>query len=244
MVADELTGELIDSAAATLVGTGLESETVAGGTFAFPDVPPDTVSLRVQARGYPTVTEEVEIAPGAVHILQILLPNVQAILQGLVMVAKVADAGAWGDARTAADVLALQFPGIRTKTSGIVGRNDAQILRRGVGSISLSSEPSVFLDGVQLSEGLGQAMDVRSHIRATDVKEIKVLRGPASTVTPGSANGAIYVVTKLGRGEADDQGKGSSLLASAGEQARDRHEPSGDREPLPEGSVARAGLRH
>ena len=101
------------------------------------------------------------------------------------------------EARTAADILGYQIPGL-TNAQGVVGKNDGLIVLRGVSSINLSSEPAVFLDGVRLGGGLGDAMDALSKIPAEHVRAIRVLRGPAAAFVQGSANGAIFVETRVG----------------------------------------------
>ena len=195
VVSDEITGELVDSAIVTLVGKGRETRTRDGGIFQFDDVEAGRHLVRVQAPGYPAVMEEVETTADAALLVQVLLPNARAVLQGIgVEVAPTARAPMDGSA-TAADLLALQVPGI-FRSSGDVGTRTNLVLLRGVGSINLSSEPSIFLDGVHVGAS-GQVMDVLSQLPASHVKSIQIRRGPASAVD-GSANGAIYVVTRSG----------------------------------------------
>jgi outer membrane receptor protein involved in Fe transport len=69
-----------------------------------------------------------------------------------------------------------------------------------VGSISLSSEPAIFVHGVQITTS-GRVMDILSQIPASDVKSVQIQRGPAAAFLDGKANGAIHIVT---RGGADD----------------------------------------
>ena len=73
VVADDLTSQLIPSATVTLVGPGLETRTGPEGGFTFPSVQLGPVSVRVEAPGYGTVTEEVEIVAGQILYLPIFL---------------------------------------------------------------------------------------------------------------------------------------------------------------------------
>lgn len=196
IVADQISGALIDSATITLVGTGLRTKTSDGGLFVFPEVRAGIVSVKTEAPGYPPVLEDVELTPGVV-IMQIALLSEHAILEGFFITAHRPAPRESVDARTAADILERQVPGISTK-KGVVGKNDSQILLRGVNSINLSSEPMLFIDGVRMSGGLGQAMDVLSHMPATDVKQIRILRGVSAAFIEGAANGVIFVETKNG----------------------------------------------
>ena len=77
--------------------------------------------------------------------------------------------------------------------------NASPVLLRGTGTIGLSGEPQVFLDGVRIG-GFGPAMEVLSQIPARDVRNIRVLRGPASAFLQGSADGSIHVETRSGSG--------------------------------------------
>ena len=118
VVSDAVTGEIVDSAAVTLVGTGIETRT-ADGIFEFPDAPLGLVTVRVQAPGYPAVVEEVEMTPGAVRIMQVVLPSVDAVLRELLVVPATNTAGSDG-AGSAADLLARKVLGINM-TEGNVG---------------------------------------------------------------------------------------------------------------------------
>jgi TonB-dependent starch-binding outer membrane protein SusC len=202
VVADDLTGEVIASARVTIVGTQLETRTSEAGTFAFEELPYGKVSVRVQARGYPAITDEVTIAPDQIVFMHVVLPQVSLILdEVLVRGERRARApqpmAQEREARTAADILARQVPGVN-QTGGIVGKNNSLIVLRGVSSINLSSEPAVFLDGVRLGSSLGEAMDALSKIPAEHVRQIRVMRGPAAAFVQGAANGAIFVETRMG----------------------------------------------
>jgi outer membrane cobalamin receptor len=143
------------------------------------------------------VVEEIDIGQDAVLFVQIRLPTVPAVLRELLVVAPAPDAAATRDARTAADLLALQLPGINAN-SGVVGRNNAVVLPRGATSLSLGSEPAIYLDGVLMAGGVARAQETLSQIPASNVKAIRVLRGPASAFLHGSATGAIYIETRRG----------------------------------------------
>jgi hypothetical protein len=198
VVADQISGSVIDGARITVVGKDVSVKTESGGLFSLPAVEPGMVTIRAEADGYPSVVEDIELGPG-LTIMQITLLSTHAIIDGFIVTGKrsAPEREAQGDPRTAADLLIAQMPGVSSK-KGIVGKNDSQIVLRGVNSIYLSSEPMLFIDGVRITGGIGQAMDVLSHIPSTDVKEIRVLRGVSAGFREGSANGVIYVVTRSG----------------------------------------------
>ena len=195
VISDESTGELIGSATVMLVGTGRETRADACGTFEFLDLSPGAFSVRVQAPGYATVLEHAEITPGATVIMPVQLLNIYELL-GILVEARAPDRLRQG-ATTAADLLAGQVPDVLPNT-GDIGNKNTPIMLRGYQSISRSSEPVLFLDGVRIGGDFGEAMDVLARIPASDVKEVRVLRGPAAAFLEGSASGAIYIETRLG----------------------------------------------
>jgi outer membrane receptor protein involved in Fe transport len=165
-------------------------------------VPSGKVSVRVQAKGYPAITDEVTISVGEVVFMHVVLPQVSLILDELLVVGEPVpraprDAVSPREARSAADILSLQIPGLN-RSGGVVGKNDGLIVLRGIGSINLSSEPDIYLDGVRLGSTLGEAMDALTKIPAEHVRQIRVLRGPATAFVQGAANGAIFVETRMG----------------------------------------------
>jgi hypothetical protein len=198
VVADDVTGLVIPAATVSLVGTSLQGRTGADGLFALTGVPSGAGSIRVQATGYATVVQEFELTPGDGLFIAVDLPSMPTLLRGILVMANAEETDA-NIARTAADLVAAEVPGLSNNT-GIVGLSNTPILLRGVNSIALSSEPVIYLDGVRLRGGRGAAMDVLSKIPAVDVRRIRILRGPASTMVEGSANGVIYVETKAGPG--------------------------------------------
>lgn len=198
VVADEATWTPVASAKITLVGLGLETQSGENGTFAFPDAPLGPVSVRVEAPGFASMVQQVTVRADAVVYVQFILPGVSAFLDELLVVGRRPErTSALSEVKTAADLLAGQIPG-RTGSSGIVGADRAPIQLRGVRSISVGRDPVVFLDGVRMAGGLGEALEVLRRIPASDVKEIEILRGPAAAFLEGSADGVIHVRTRSG----------------------------------------------
>ena len=68
-------------------------------------------------------------------------------------------------------------------------------------AISLGGEPDIYLDGVRMAGGFGEALSLLRQIPASDVRDIQILRGPAAAFLHGSADGVIHVRTKSGRNE-------------------------------------------
>lgn len=88
-------------------------------------------------------------------------------------------------------------------TSGGGGPGEGQSIRvRGVGSISLNSEPLIVIDGVPISEnGVGGSRNILNTINPNDIESISVLKDASATAIYGSrgGNGVIIIETKKGK---------------------------------------------
>lgn len=193
VVADEATLSLIDSARVTVVGTELETVTAGDGTFSFEGVPLGALAVRIEAPGYPVVVEQVEVVRDVVLYMQVMMPRADVILGGLAT----PPSGA-SEARTAAELVAREVLDMNPN-SGNLGLNTNPVRLRGTGTFGLSGEPAVFLDGVRIGT-FGPAMEVLSQIPASDIRNIRVLRGAASAFLQGSADGSIHIETRAGTG--------------------------------------------
>lgn len=193
IVSDDQTGAVIGSAQVTVKGTGIDAGidiwTTADGTFEFSSVPVGLISVRVQAPGYPVIVEDVELEPDAVHIVRVVLPTVQAVLEDILVVGR---ARSQGSAETAADLLERQISGFNAN-QGERGVGASPIFLRGPASLNLNNEPTIFVDGVRVSGG---ALEVLMLIPAVSVKSIRIDRGPTATSVPLSATGVIHISTR------------------------------------------------
>lgn len=198
IVADEQTGQPIASALVTVVGTQLETRTDADGIFELPGVPLGRAFLRVQAAGHPTIVDEVEVTHEQLLFVPLLVPS-PGVLAELLVIGRRAEPKGGLMARSAADLVALQIPGM----SGLSTLEDrplspTRLGLRGRGTFNLSGEPAIVLDGVRISGGVGNAMSVLRQVPAGDVKSIRVLKGPSSAFLYGSADGVIIIETGPG----------------------------------------------
>lgn len=196
IVVYESTGQPIESATVSLVGTDIETQTGRYGSFAFPDAPLGKMSVRVTAPGHPSVVQEVEVKDDGIVFVRFMLPSIAAVLSEL-LVGVPRDRPLTAGSLTAADLLAFEAPSTRV-TSGNVGKIDYLIqLRASANTFNLSREPLVLIDGVMI--GPGQALETLSQIPASDVLDIEVLTGPAAMARyPLAANGVVLVKTRWG----------------------------------------------
>lgn len=88
-------------------------------------------------------------------------------------------------------------------TSGGGGPGEGQNIRiRGIGSLTLNSEPLIVIDGVPISEGnVGGSRNILNSINPNDIESISVLKDASATAIYGSrgGNGVIIIQTKKGK---------------------------------------------
>ena len=85
VVVHESTGQALESATVSVVGTDMETQTGRYGGFAFPDVEPGLISVRVSAVGHPSVIQEVEVKGDGIVFVQFRLPSIAAVLSELLV---------------------------------------------------------------------------------------------------------------------------------------------------------------
>jgi hypothetical protein len=194
MVTEAGTGRLIEAATISVVGTKLEARSGADGFFTFTNAPVGRLHVRVRARGYPAVVEEVDVGAGLVFV-PIFLPSAAAVLDELLVTGSRSDAKRTPQAQTAADLLSVEIPELRPGVAYVRPRGATQRLGlRGRGSFGGDGEPTIVLDGTVLKGGL----DVLRQIPAAEVKSIRILKGPSAAFLYGSSEGVIYIQTESG----------------------------------------------
>ncbi len=107
------------------------------------------------------------------------------------------------------DALTTRAAGVTVMSSSGTTGAGARIRIRGAGSLSLSNEPVVYIDGVRVENGassnsIGVGGQVPSRINDLNPEEIEsyqVIRGPAAAALYGTdaANGIINIRTRRGR---------------------------------------------
>ena len=125
-------------ATVTIEAAGIEAETGEDGTFGFFEVPQGLISIRVSAEGRPTFVDEVEATSDAIGFVRFVLTGINVVLSELV---------------------ARELPGFRIVSSGVSPDSyyPRRLKLRGSNSLTLSGEPLVFLDGVQIGS-VGRAL--------------------------------------------------------------------------------------
>jgi outer membrane receptor protein involved in Fe transport len=202
--------EPLQGATVVLPESGRGAITDPRGIFSFEEVPAGPVTVRIEMEGYTTLVESLEVLPSEISLVQFHLLPVSVVLEGLTVSADrtdrrrrgAAEAEVSGDEEggTATDLLLRQVPGLSvTRSDGEAGAG-ISIRLRGVSSVSLSSEPAIYLDDVRIDEGGSSgAIDVLNQIPASLVERIRILRGSVATMRyPLAASGVIVIETRRG----------------------------------------------
>lgn len=221
------TREPIADAQIQVVGTerGVISQT--NGRFLLLNVPGEQVTLRVTLIGYKTLESTVRV--GAMNVLLVMegtaleldalvvtgTPGAQRVRALGNAVGKVEPA-ALQEIAAPTDVRALigaRVPGVSiAHGEGTVGSGGATAIR-GVGSLSLSHEPLVYVDGVRVDNDPDEGGTGSNYNGGTarindfnpeDIESIEIIKGPAATTLYGTeaSNGVIQIITKRGRTQA------------------------------------------
>ncbi|MCG6956791.1 MAG: SusC/RagA family TonB-linked outer membrane protein [Gemmatimonadetes bacterium] len=221
------TREPLSDAQIQVLGTerGVYSQT--NGRFLILNLPGETVTLRVTLIGYKTLEQTVRV--GTMN-LELLMDGTAVELDALVVtgtpgaqqvralgnaVGKVEPAALQEIATptTVRDIIGARIPGVSiSHGEGTVGSGGATAIR-GVGSLSLSHEPLVYVDGVRVDNNPNQTGTGSNYNGGTarindfdpeDIESIEVIKGPAATTLYGTeaSNGVIQIITKRGRTQA------------------------------------------
>jgi TonB-dependent SusC/RagA subfamily outer membrane receptor len=198
VVAEDASWRLIESAKVSVVDTEIETETGPDGTFLITGLPLGKALVRIQAEGFPTVVEEVDVTPDGVP-LPVFLQSAMAALEEILVFGKRASPVNARAAKTAADLVAEEVPSIRPVLARATESRNAPVTFsiRGRNSLgNASAEPLIVVDGLRLDGGIGNAIRVLRQIPAHDVTSLQVLKGASSAFLYGAANGVIIIETQ------------------------------------------------
>ncbi len=224
VVNDSLTGQPVGDAVIRAGGTSLSSRTNIRGQFTLAAVTGTTVNLIVTRIGYQPVTRSATVGATNVSIqltktvlrLDELVVTGQAgdteirALGNVVGVLDMAAAQLITPSKGVQEALSVAVPGLQVqRASGQLGSGGVTRIR-GVSSLSLSSEPIIFIDGIRAdntagsnSIGFAGGGDTPSRINdidPNDIESIQVLKGPSAATLYGTeaSNGVIQIITKRG----------------------------------------------
>ncbi len=228
-------GQVVDAASArplagaqvVVMGTQSGALTTADGRFRIEGVSGNDVRLQVVMLGYRTAEQDARVGDLAIRIAlsQAALTLNELVVTGTPGAQQVRSLGnSVGKVR--ADQLVAEAPppnlesllggqvaGVQVARSrGEIGAG-SNIRIRGVSSMSLSSEPLIYIDGVRVNNNnadfggaAGVGTDARTppsrlnDIDPEDIQSIEIIKGPSAATLYGTeaSNGVINIITKKG----------------------------------------------
>jgi len=223
-------GDLIPlpGAQVSIEGTGLGGITNNAGRFLITNAPTGQVTIRVTMLGRRTVSQTVAIEPGGTATVNFQLSDQAIGLDELVVTgtAGAQQARALGNTVGTIQVSAAQeispqpnfetmlsgsVPGVNVAAGGGSVGGGSNVRIRGAGSIVLSGQPLIYIDGVRVnSAGPGEDVTLgvgnsRPPSRLNDIspeviESIEIIKGPAAATLYGTeaSNGVINIITKKG----------------------------------------------
>jgi len=204
--------------------TGVGTTSDASGRFRLTGLSGTNVTISVRALGYRP--ENQTIAVGSTNVRIILSERAvelnQVVVTGTAGGEQVRSLGTSVAQVNVADVVAkTAIPSVEAvlngRTPGVVvlpGTGQigagANIRIRGMGTLSLSSQPLVYVDGVRVNNSTGSGLSVQAFgsgvvsrlndFSPSEIESIEVLKGPAAATLYGTeaARGVINIITKKG----------------------------------------------
>jgi len=224
VVSDSLSGQPLSDALVRAEGTSVSSRSGLRGRFTLAGLSETTVNLVVTRIGYRRATRSVTVGDTNVAIqlsrtalrLDELVVTGQAgntemrALGNDVGILDMTAAQEATPSNTVLEALSAAVPGLQIqRASGQLGTGGVTRIR-GVSSLSLSSEPIIFIDGVRADnaagsnaigfQGGGDTPSRINDIDPDDIASIQVLKGPSAATLYGTeaSNGVIQILTRRG----------------------------------------------
>jgi TonB-linked SusC/RagA family outer membrane protein len=230
-VTDTVGGRPIPGVEITIVaaGEGNRARTDAEGKYTLGAAPTGRVQLRVRMLGYgprdrmvtvtagQTTTADFALSQRTIQLDQVVVTGTGGAVERRAVGNVIESINANDVLKTSAPRSVEQLIGARTPgvmvlpSTGQVGTG-AQIRVRSVGSLSLSTDPIVYIDGVRMDANTAQGPVQRggagasrlNDINPEDIESIEIIKGPAAATLYGTeaSNGVVQIITKRGSNSA------------------------------------------
>jgi TonB-linked SusC/RagA family outer membrane protein len=212
----------VEAAQVIVVGTKIGTTTDAGGHFIITGLAGDTVTLTVRRLGFTAASRTVRVGSrdvqllvneAAVHLDEVVTTGTPGAVQqrSLGNAVSTIDAVQTLKESGAPDlesVLNGRAAGVSISPgTGSVGAGPA-IFIRGENTVSLSTQPLLYIDGVRVDNDQGtgpqsQGGNITSRlndINPEEIESIQIIKGPAAATIYGTeaSNGVIQIITKRG----------------------------------------------
>jgi TonB-linked SusC/RagA family outer membrane protein len=229
-VTDARSGQPLAATSVEISGTALRASTDADGRYRMANVPAGEQVIVARRIGYAATRQTITVTDGQQTTADFALEAAAFSLDEIIITGTaggeqrrtLGNAVATIDAGTAlansaapnvTSLLSSRSPGaIITPGSGRVGAGPT-IQIRGRSTLSLSSEPIIYIDGVRVNNAVNQGptggflgaqnagvANRLNDINPEDIESIEIIRGPAASTIYGTeaANGVIQIITKKG----------------------------------------------
>ena len=214
----------LEGARVTVLGTPLLQTTDAEGRFRLAGLPAGRVTVRVVRIGYQPAEVgaraggaglRIELRESSVQLDEIVVTGQpgeteRRAVGNAIATIDAADALERSGTGEIANLVNGRAPGV-TVIPG-TGRAGAgpTITVRGLGSLSLNSQPLLYVDGVRVTNDVatgpsaaagGSIISRLNDLAPEDIESIEIIKGPAASTIYGTeaSNGVIQVITKKGR---------------------------------------------
>jgi TonB-linked SusC/RagA family outer membrane protein len=229
-VTDGRSGQALGGTVVSVQGTLLSASTASDGSYRIAGVPAGDQVIMARRIGYASIRRTLTVSAGQTATADFALEASAYSLDEVVVTGTaggeqrrtlgnavaVINAATAMERSAAPDLTALlssRSPGaIITPGSGRIGAGPT-IQIRGRSTLSLSSEPIIYIDGVRVNNAVNQGpqggflgaqnagvANRLNDINPEDIESIEIIRGPAASTIYGTeaANGVIQVITKKG----------------------------------------------
>ena len=229
-VLDSITRRPLAGAEVAVVGSPADpirgARTDAAGRYTITGTPVGTLRVRARALGHAPSEREVTTRANETVTLDFALPTRTTLLDQVV----VTGTGGAVERRTVGNVIETidaarivqdaaprsveQLIGARTPgvvvlpATGQIGTG-AQLRVRSVGSLTLSADPIIYIDGVRMDSDVSRGPTQRggggasrlNDINPEDIESIEIIKGPAASTLYGTeaSNGVVQIITKRGK---------------------------------------------
>ena len=225
-VVDAQSGLPVAAAQAFITDLDIGSLSQQNGSYVLANVPAGPRTVTVQRIGYREASQTVTVAAGQTAVLDFRITEEALALDAIVVTgtaggtqmraignsvnrlaaAAVAEQAALVNVQ---DMLTARTPGLSfSETSGQVG-GGTTIRVRGVSSLSLGTQPLIYVDGVRVDNnasagpniGDGSQSSSLNTFNPEDIESIEIIKGPAAATLYGTeaSAGVIQIITKRGQ---------------------------------------------
>src|SRR5689334_7756423 len=224
-ITDKASGQPLGAVQVGVVGTTLGASTDNNGKYRIAGVQPGTVQLRVRFIGYVPIDRSVAVTDGNTVTVNFAMETKPLSLDAMV----VTGTAGGTKAREVGNALAVVAPtklvdapvasvqqAIGQRAPSVVVRpvagnvgSGSSISIRGAASLSLQTQPIIYVDGVRVDNSTAEGPAIRQGRSASrlndfnpeDIESMEIIKGPAAATLYGTeaSNGVIQIITKKGK---------------------------------------------